>query len=865
MKLLKNYEKRSMIKKKITSAVLISLMMTSALLLLNNEPVKAQLATEQPVSGPLKPGVTVDVQPYTKAYLSFRPNPIGFGQPLLINMWVTPAPGAHRLFPNYKLTITKPDGTQDVITMDSYVADGTAWLEYTADQVGEWKLKWEFPGVYFPAGRYFEGKIINATTGGQVYNKAVYCPATSTKEQTLIVQQDMVWSWLPTPLPTDYWTRPVNEENREWWPILGNYPWYGPGGGPMWNELYPDTNPYANPTYAFVPWVQGPNSPHIVWKREYNLGGLIGGDIGSASSIYWTEWYNRPTIVLAGKGYQSVTKPSPTGPSGQAYWQCYDIRTGEIFWERPIYSGESEPTLIEYGITSIAVPGAQPKPDTPYIMSISGGYLRKYDPVNGYMLLNVSIAPLTGSGGNYYMNGHVMGIQDLGSAAGANRYRLINWTTFGTETNFINRIVSNTTYGRSSLPSTQTTDYNVGVGATVASTEEGGIRIGQRIESYDLKTGALLWNKTFDEPQYSGSASSADHGKIAILSAKGYYVAYDLRTGSLAWKTKSLDYPWDEPGWGSYSVISAYGKLYWVAQTGVYAINWETGNIDWKFEIAAPFPYETQYTSSNGTTVYPFHAPGLCADGKLYVYACEHSPATPFFRGLPTLCINATSGELLWKIGMSGAGQHTRVASQIRVADGYMTLGARDGYMYVFGKGKSATTVTAPDTVTLKGTGIVIKGTVLDMSPAQPGTSCVSKDSMNLQMEYLHMQESIGGIFGNETITGVPVTLTAIDPNGNVVDIGTTTTNGYYGTFSFVWTPDLEGKYEIMASFAGDDSYGSSAAGTSLAVGPAPAATVTSTQTPITMPPYETYTVGTGIAVIIAIAIVGLLLLRKRP
>jgi hypothetical protein len=109
------------------------------------------------------------------------------------------------------------------------------------------------------------------------------------------------------------------------------------------------------------------------------------------------------------------------------------------------------------------------------------------------------------------------------------------------------------------------------------------------------------------------------------------------------------------------------------------------------------------------------------------------------------------------------------------------------------------------------------------------------------------------------------VTLTAIDPNGNVIDIGTTTTNGYYGTFSFVWTPDLEGKYEIMTSFAGDDSYGSSAAGTSLAVGPAPAATVTSTQTPITMPPYETYTVGTGIAVIIAIAIVGLLLLRKRP
>ena len=189
-------------------------------------------------------------------------------------MWITPAPGAHRFFPDFKLTITKPDGTQDVITMDSYVADGTAWLEYIADQPGEWKLKWEFPGVYFPAGRYFEGSIITNTTGGQLYNKAVYCPPAATKEQTLIVQEDMVWSWPAVSLPTDYWSRPVNEENREWWPILGNYPWYGPGGGAMWDELYPDTNPYANPAYAFVPWVQGPNSPHIVWKREYNLGGL---------------------------------------------------------------------------------------------------------------------------------------------------------------------------------------------------------------------------------------------------------------------------------------------------------------------------------------------------------------------------------------------------------------------------------------------------------------------------------------------------------------------------------------------------------------------------------------------------------------
>jgi hypothetical protein len=286
--------------KNISTIALLIVLCFSMFIIIKSDTASAQ-TLPQPIAGPLQSGVTVDVQPYTKAYLSFRPDPVGLNQPFLINMWVTPAPGAQRYYPDFKLTITKPDGTQDVITMDSYVADGTAWLEYLPDQVGEWKLKWEFPGVYFPAGRYFEGEVIPTnSTIGQYYNKAVYCPPAATAEQTLIVQEDWVWSWPVAQLPTDYWSRPVNEENREWWPILGNYPWYGPGGGAKWDELYPDTNPCSNQAYAFIPWVQGPESAHVVWKRQYYLGGLLGGDLGGASSVYWSGWYARPTIILDG-------------------------------------------------------------------------------------------------------------------------------------------------------------------------------------------------------------------------------------------------------------------------------------------------------------------------------------------------------------------------------------------------------------------------------------------------------------------------------------------------------------------------------------------------------------------------------------
>jgi hypothetical protein len=76
-------------------------------------------------------------------------------------------------------------------------------------------------------------------------------------------------------------------------------------------------------------------------------------------------------------------------------------------------------------------------------------------------------------------------------------------------------------------------------------------------------------------------------------------------------------------------------------------------------------------------------------------------------------------------------------------------------------------------------------------------------------MEYLHLQQPIGGIWNNETITGVPVSLTAISENDTVYDLGTAMTNGYSGVFSQAWTPPAEGKYEIIASFAADDSYGS--------------------------------------------------------
>ncbi len=103
---------------------------------------------------PLPSGVTPDVTIVSDVYISARPNPVGVGQTILVNIWLDPGPSYARYLSDYKVTMTKPDGSKEEIVLDSYPADGTAWFEYKVDQVGIWKLKFDFPGGYFPAGNY---------------------------------------------------------------------------------------------------------------------------------------------------------------------------------------------------------------------------------------------------------------------------------------------------------------------------------------------------------------------------------------------------------------------------------------------------------------------------------------------------------------------------------------------------------------------------------------------------------------------------------------------------------------------------------------------------------------------------------------
>jgi hypothetical protein len=892
---------------KYISLILTTLLIASAALaIMNTMPVKAQqgvtigTAQSQITGGPVPAGITPSTTIDTIAYMSFSPNPIGVGQQLLINVWLQPATQVNRAHTGYTVDITKPDGTDiKVGPFNSYTADATAWLTYIPDVAGNYTIQFSFAGDYYPAGYYYQGLLTWTPQSGTIIVSAgtssntgfnttqdVYYKASSTQKYTLVVQQDQVSSWQPSQLPGpgNYWTRPIHPDNREWWVIGGNVPYNEVGGGtgtPGWPD---NTNVYAS-NYKFMPYVMGPTSAHVVWRQLGALDGIFGGLIdgayttaqapdvdfaGAAFTFGMTGPGNggNPGIAFAGRLYNSITKVFDGAT--QTVWECSDIRTGQVYWD--LANVTNKPTYISYAENAPPVPGGLGRTDrtTVSLLYLGSNLVTKYNPITGAITLNVSIPSLSSS--TLYADPYVLSIQDLGASQGANRYHLINWTLQGLTANVTafptNNVISNITYPFSSIG---TADFEsmISVNSVSNNVPSTGVASDVWIMAADLTTGKLLWNQStgIGYPIFSGLGLS-DHGKYTNRFDDGHFYCWDLRTGKFLWKSDISSLPWGT--FGAYQDESAYGLIFYNQYDGIVAYDWNTGKVAWHYQ-APSAPFETPYLTNGvgdpntSTQGQSFFSGSVIADGMVYTYAVEHSPTAPLTRGWNTYAVNATTGTLVWKtLGSMIPGV---------VQDGYLTAtNYYDGYMYVFGMGQSATTVNAPLNQILVGQNVAITGTVMDKSPAAsqnpkyaPGTGvpCVSHDSMGDFMAYLYQQAQLPA-----NLTGVPVSIDATDPNGNPVHIATTTTDPTTGAFGATWTPTIPGGYKIYATFAGDDSYSYSLASAFATVTAAPTATTTpptATQAAgVTMSDFVTFFVAGIIAIIIAIAIVGVLILRKR-
>lgn len=335
------------------------------------------------------------------------------------------------------------------------------------------------------------------------------------------------------------------------------------------------------------------------------------------------------------------------------------------------------------------------------------------------------------------------------------------------------------------------------------------------------------------------------------------WYAYSLYTGQQVWGP-TTPYP---QAFGSYSwqASIAYGYLLGLDFAGyLHAFNISTGVEAWAF-----------FTGSSGTAT-PYgtwvlnNPPPTSAGGLIYVVA-GHAYNPPLYPGAQIYCINATNGNLVW----SELGFYTY--DPVEVADGVLLCyNCYDGQIYAYGQGLSATTVTAPEVGIPEGNQVLIQGTVTDQSPAKTtslgapaaGTPAISDDSMSAWMAYLYMQQP-----KPTNATGVTVTLTAIDSNGNLITLGQATSDDT-GKYAFPWTtPTVPGLYKVTATFSGTNSYYSSSAETDFIVTSGPTSTVAPTAIPTSAA--DMYFIpaiaGLFILIIVGLVVLALLMLRKRP
>lgn len=276
----------------------------------------------------------------TYAYISVAPNPVGVGQAVTVVFWLDKVPiGAEGVWGsrwhNMKVTVTKPDGTTDtVITRDSD-ANGGASTSYTPTQIGTYKFDFAYPGQVALNENPYPYPIVRIPLGLDYVNDTFLPSSAST---TLTVQQEPVGTaYGAAPLPTQYWTRPINSMNREWASIGGN--WLGLGV-----TSFGTTGLYADETGGttasggnFDPYSTAPNSAHVMWTLPVAFGGQVGGEFGTTDTgLYATGTAYEAkfsTVIINGVLYYTEYPGAGNNPVGL---KAVNLRTGATVWERNI-------------------------------------------------------------------------------------------------------------------------------------------------------------------------------------------------------------------------------------------------------------------------------------------------------------------------------------------------------------------------------------------------------------------------------------------------------------------------------------------------------------------------------------------------
>ncbi len=857
-----------------TIAIFVAILLTATLGLSLMEPMAQAHTPPQEIT--------------TFAYITASPNPVGVGQQVIVVFWLDNVIAGAGItnnirFHNFNLTITSPNGT--VVEKDYPVVNdptSSQFYQFTPDETGTYKLDFNYPGQTFDFGGAYQNDTYKA----------------SHASSTLTVQEEAITALPDTPLPSEYWSRPIFGSNHNWATIASN--WLA---GSAVSDLWQKNG-------------DSPVSSHIMWTKPLEYGGLTGDvspQYGQDTDPYMTFYsgfsyntrFSNPIILNGVLYYQE-----PNGEAGgNGQMNAVDIATGKTVWTSDSFF-PSRAQLVDFESSNQhGVIGG-------ILWQISGSTWIGYNAANNQWIMNLTNVP---SGTEVYTNQGEILRYSLSYNTTAKTGRLLVWnstaailsqSTINNEPGWPNGGSTVTTGAVGSgvvIDASKAACYSTNVTITADLTGDtspaivgilpGDIILG-RSSSIGLVSqpnpnndpwtmwaisdkadskGNLVWKQNYAAPPDDETEMLAMQPIDPVTRAwtmtifeTGQRLAYDLDTGKLRWGPVG---PLPTPQFQYYSAregLPAYGNLYVGGYGGVvYCYDMETGHLQWTYGNGG-----VGNTTNSGIDTpwgnYPTHIAAF-ANGVVYTMSGEHSPNTPLYKGYRARAINATTGAELWTLlDWSASGLGTSVAP-VAIADGYMSfVNAYDGQVYTVGKGPSQTSVNIQNNVIQQGNSVLIQGSVMDISPGTQqteqaarfpaGVPAVSDASQSGWMEYVYQQQPCPA-----DVTGVTVTLTAIDPNNNYVTIGTTTTDGN-GAFATVYTPDVPGTYKIYATFSGSNSYWQSNAESAIHVNEAPTPTAAPTPVPPSMADqyFLPAFAGLFVAIIIVIVLVLMMMLRKK-
>jgi outer membrane protein assembly factor BamB len=754
-------------------------------------------------------------------FIGAIPNPVGVNQQVLLHVGITEQRSStEQGWEGLTVSVIAPDGNTQTLGPFRTDSTGGTGTIFVPTQVGSYRLQTHFP----------EQTVLVIPFGGPIPPYNLTFEAGISEELELVVQEDPIPYYPGSPLPQEYWTRPIDSQHREWTTIAGN-----------WVDIPPNRNAPNNE--------DAPETAHILWAKPLTTGGLVGGDVGpSAQGFTCGDAYQGKfgsSVIIAGKLFYNRFHTGFAASPPQQGIVAVDLHTGEEIWFK-------NNTRLAFGQTfyfsSVNQHGA--------FAYLWDGNWNCYDAFTGEWVYSMENVPA--------------GIQTIGPNGEILRY-VVNtnagWMALWNSTAAVN--LGGGFFSHTWAPEGGTFDasaptaysWNVSIPTDLPGSARmafvGDKIIGSNVPSGSFgdpanapitswalslssgHEGALLFTNTWQPPtgdvHIIWAAASSEDGVFVYAGkeTRALYV-FSMADGSYQFTTETQPYmdvyTLGETRAIPRAIVIADGKIFSVGVAGIlYCFDSETGNTLWTYEATDRYS-EILWANAWWLNIM------FVTDGKIYLAHDEHSPIDPKPRGAPFICIDVESGNEVWKI--EGAFRQTQWGGSAVIGDSIIgTMNTYDQRIYAIGKGPSETSLKVETNGIALGSPAVVSGTVIDVSPGTKdptialrfpaGVPAIADEHMSEWMKYVYMQFE-----RPTTVVGVEVRIQVVDPNGQYAWIGTATSDAW-GNYQYSFIPQLKGTYTIFASFVGSNSYYPSENTAYLTVGDAPPT--------ITIPTYPGY------------------------